>query len=251
MADFASESGHWYLPSGEPYYSIVGKNGIERNVTLRDARKVGALPSVTGVLKCQDKPALTRWFVKQAVLASLTLPRNPDENDDAYIDRIITDSRQEGKDAADVGTIIHGQLERHARGDATDPHWTHWLIAADLELERTCGFQAWSAERSFACPLGYGGKVDLHSMSWVVDWKGKEGELTDLNCRLWDEHAQQGAAYRYGLGLPFGARVAIGFFSRDLPQVRLVEIPEPDLQKGWEMFSALLSYWRAKNAYKP
>jgi hypothetical protein len=35
----ASESNHWYTRDGIPQYTIVGKNGKERNTTLRDARE--------------------------------------------------------------------------------------------------------------------------------------------------------------------------------------------------------------------
>ena len=60
-----------------------------------------------------DKPALTQRFVKQAIMASLTLPRAEGEADDAYIARIIADSRKEGTDARDVGTEIHAAIDRH------------------------------------------------------------------------------------------------------------------------------------------
>ena len=37
---FKSESGHWYTKEGEPMYTIVGANGVERNTTLRDAKSL-------------------------------------------------------------------------------------------------------------------------------------------------------------------------------------------------------------------
>src|SRR5436190_23373532 len=43
--------------------------------TLRDARKLGLLPSVTNILGVITKPELTAWLQEQAVLAALTLPR--------------------------------------------------------------------------------------------------------------------------------------------------------------------------------
>ncbi len=242
MAEYASESGHWYLPNGDTFYTIVGKNGRERPVTLRDARPVGAVPSVTGILKCADKPALTQYFVKQAVMASLTLPRNAGESDDDYIKRILTDSRQEGADARDVGTEIHGAIETcDMRG-----RYASWVDAAYSALPQV----GWSTEKSFAHSLGYGGKVDLHSTpgGWVIDVKTKSGPAGGR--KLWDEELMQLAAYRVGLGLP-GARCAILHVDRDNPSAELLEAAEEDLQRGWEMFAALLDYWCAKNKYRP
>ena len=48
---YTAESGHWYTRGGEPAYTVTGKNGKERNTTLRDARTMNLVPSVTTVLK--------------------------------------------------------------------------------------------------------------------------------------------------------------------------------------------------------
>jgi hypothetical protein len=59
------------------------------------------------------------------------------------------------------------------------------------------------------------------------------------------------AAYRSGLGIS-EARCAIVYVSVSQPGlVRLMEIPQEDLKKGWVMFYSLLQYWKAKNGYEP
>ena len=63
-----SESGHWYLPNGNPAYTVIGKNGKERNTTVKDAREQGLLPSVTTIIGCAAKPALDVWKQQQAIL---------------------------------------------------------------------------------------------------------------------------------------------------------------------------------------
>ena len=50
----ASESNHWYTRDGVPRYTVMGKNGKERNTTLRDARTENLVPSVTTV--CEEVP---------------------------------------------------------------------------------------------------------------------------------------------------------------------------------------------------
>jgi hypothetical protein len=248
MSDFATAGGHWYLPDGTPYYTLIGANGKERAVTLRDARKVMARPSVTGIIRCAAAPQLEKWKRNQVLLSALTLPHREDESEQAWLERVEQDWQMQGRDAADRGTAIHAAIERHYRGEPT-PDWWEWVKVARDTLEAATGPQGWSAERSFAGP-DYGGKTDLHSLAWVIDAKTKDGELTDKNCTLWDEHSMQGAAYRHGLGIP-QARVAILFVSRDVPQAKVVEIPEPDLEQGWAMFCGLLAYWQAKNRYRP
>ena len=75
IKDSQSESGHWYDKNGNPAYEIIGANGKQRNTTLRDAKKLGLLPSVTTVIGAVAKPGLNRWLQEQAILAALTLPR--------------------------------------------------------------------------------------------------------------------------------------------------------------------------------
>ena len=65
----ASESNHWYTRDGVPRYTVMGKNGKERNTTLRDARTENLIPSVTTILNVMAKPALIQWLQKQVLLA--------------------------------------------------------------------------------------------------------------------------------------------------------------------------------------
>lgn len=251
MSDFASESGHFYLPDGTPYYTVKRADGKgDRAATLRDARKVGAYIGTTTVIKCAAAPQLERWKRGKVLLAGLTLPHIEGESEEDWLSRVEADWQKEGKDAAEGGTILHGVIEQYYRGDQYDRKWSEWVSAVSDEVRSKCGEQEWSAERSFAHPKGYGGKTDLHCASWVNDYKSKEGELTDKNCTIYDEHLMQGAAYRRGLNVP-KARVGILFVSRDLPQAKLVEIPEESLVKGLAMFDALLAYYQAKNSYYP
>lgn len=250
MSDFATAGGHWYRLNGEPCYTIVGKNGNERPTTLRDARQLQLVPSVTGIIRMAAAPQLEVWKRKQLALACMTLPQIPGESADDFLLRAEQDWQKEGRDAADRGTAIHGAIERHYRGQQPDEDLWPWVkVARDVIAER-CGEQQWSAERSFAHPLGYGGKTDLHSREWVVDVKSKDGDLTE-RISLYDEHLMQIAAYRLGLGLPMTARGGILFVSRTEPVAKFVEADLDDLRKGWAMFNALLIYWQAKNGYIP
>ena len=214
---------------------------------MRDARKVGAFPSTTTIIRLMDAPGLTRWKMTQFGLACLTLPKLPDESLDAFMERAAKDSQEEGKKAAALGEYIHGGIERHYRGEPVDPELLPWVQVATAAIESLCGPQTWSAERSFASPLGYGGKVDLHSPEWVLDVKTKDDDKADL----YDEHFMQLAAYRAGLVEATGQRCGIVFVNRREPRAVAVEASLDDLGKGWGMFKALLMLHQEKNRYRP
>ena len=103
---------HWYLPDGSPYHEVVRADGNGmRSVTLRDARKVNALPSVTNILGVLAKPGLDAWKQEQAILAALTLPRLEDEMLDTFARRVVTDMTEQVRSAADLGSAVHAAIE--------------------------------------------------------------------------------------------------------------------------------------------
>jgi hypothetical protein len=244
----AAESGHWYTRDGEPAYTTIGANGKRRNTTLRDARTQNLVPSVTTILGVADKPGLRRWLQEQVLLAALTLPKIDSESDAEFIARVIDDSQEQTRSAADAGTDIHAAIEAFYLGQQYDRHREHVQGAHSLLLS-TYGHQPWIAERSFCHELGFGGKVDLHAAGFVVDVKTKE--FTDpAKVDGYDEHRMQLAAYRVGLGMP-EARCANLFVSRSTPGLcALKEWTEDEISTGWQMFCHLLQFWQLKNNHR-
>jgi hypothetical protein len=252
-----SEGGHWYARDGSAVYELPRADGKgKRPVTLRDARKMGLVPGVSGVLNCAAKDALTRWKVRQGILAALTLPRLPDELDDSFIERVLTDSGEQARKAADRGSAIHAAIQGHYEGKPPSEDMWPFVKAVQLEVGLRFGdVCAWIPEASFAHPAGYGGKCDLHAtiaINTVIDFKTKEFSQKDLDDGkqlAWDDHCIQLAAYRQGLGIP-GARCANVFVSVNNPGlVTISEWTEQELQRGWKMFQGLLHYWKANRNY--
>ena len=246
----AAESTHWYTREGEPMYTVTAKNGNQRPTTLRDARAMDLVPSVTTILNIASKPALELWKQRQLLLAALTLPRNEDEAEGDYLDRIIRDSKEEGKAAADKGTEIHAAIQSFYEDKPYD--FRGHVAATDYEITQEFGAQLWIPERSFSHELGYGGKVDLHCTGndgIVLDIKTKEFFDKD-KVDAFDDHLMQLSAYRVGLGLP-NARCANVFVSRSVPGlVKIIEWTERDLQRGFRMFCHLLNFWQERNQHK-
>jgi hypothetical protein len=243
-----AESGHWYTKDGTPAYTIIGKTG-ERPTTLRDARKLGLLPSVTTINGQLSKAGLNSWLQQQVLLAALTLPRLPDEPEADWLSRVMQDSKATGRDAAERGTAIHAIIQGYFE-QMYMPQKPAYLDEIDKALEKGFGSQPWLSERSFGHPLGFGGKVDLMAKKavgndgFVVDFKTKETDLEKVD--VYFEHEMQLAAYREGLGIPT-ARCAIVFVNALTNQVKLIEVEQDRLQKGWECFEHLLRVYQIKN----
>jgi hypothetical protein len=236
-------TGHWYLPDGSPAYRIIGKNGKERNSTVKDAREHGLLPSVTTIIGCASKPALDVWKQQQAILSALTLPRLEGESEEDWLSRVVSDSKETAKQAAERGTQIHGVIEAFYEGIYI-PELPPYVRAVESAINEHFGSQLWISEKSFAYG-GFGGKCDLVAKSgFVVDFKTTEKDLDKLD--YFFDHQMQLSAYRQGFEMP-KARCAIVYVNALQNKAKLVEIPEDDLRIGWECFTHLLAFYRAKN----
>lgn len=245
----AAESTHWYTRTGDPMYTVPSKkDGSQRPTTLRDARERNLVPSVTTILNIAAKPGLNVWLQEQAILAALTLPRYENELESVWLKRVVQDSKSQAREAADLGTEIHTAVQGFYEGKRASAFPIH-VQTCTKAIESHYGVRNWVAERAFAHEMGFGGKVDLHSDGIVIDIKTKD--FSDPSKVVpYDEHLMQLAAYRVGLGMP-EARCANVFISRTNPDLAVVtEWAEEDLQRGWKMFTALLSFWQYKNQYE-
>lgn len=251
MAEIAQESGHWYDRAGRPAYTVIGKNGRQRNTTLRDAREHGYCPSVTTILRCAAKPALDIWKQNQVLLAALTLPRIDGETDEAFCARVMEDSKRQAKEAAELGSALHTAIELHLQDREIDLRWSRHVTALeDVMLAHGVNLRQGKAEHSFCSPLGYGGKVDWHSEHAVVDFKSKP--KIDAKTAAYDEHLMQLSAYKRGLELTddgFSVRKLNVFVGIHDARILVHEWTMDDGIRGWTMFESLLRYWKAANKY--
>jgi hypothetical protein len=244
-----SESNHWYAKDGTPAYTVTAKNGEQRSTTLRDAKKMGLLPSVTTIMKAAASPGLEAWKLNQMMLAALTLPRAEGEGEESFIKRIQADSKDQARKAAERGTQVHTAIEQFFDGqiNAND---LPYLEPVYKVVNDTFGNLVWAVEKSFAADSGFAGKVDLHSRDGegvVADFKTKEFTSDTLEkVAGFDENVMQLAAYRNGLKLP-NARCANIFVSVTEPGLVVVkEWTQEELARGWAMFDALKTFYYAK-----
>jgi hypothetical protein len=242
---------HWYERNGAPRSTITGKNGKERDTTLRDARKLGLVPSVTTILDVLNKAALVEWQVKQGILAALTLPRTSGEADETFLARVLDDSKQQAIQAAEEGTRIHDAIEASFKGNPVPIGYGLHVAAVRLKLLETFpDVTDWTAETSFASPLGYGGKVDLHSPSTgiVVDHKSKDMAPGSVQRLAYDQDWQL-SAYHRGLALPTNVCANI-FVSRTVPGYVEIHVwKAEEITQAWNVFACALAAWKRIKGY--
>lgn len=205
-----SKGAHWYLRTGEPYYEIAKADGSGlRPCNIRDAFKIGAYRSVTNVLSALAKPGLDHWKQEQVILAALTLPRLPGEDEHLFAERVIVDSEAQAKKAAEAGIRLH----ELAAGWLT----TGRIPAPDSEERLLAPFQAWCQSNLFqddglcGAPetvvinhsIGYAGRLDIPARlrdgsAALLDIKTQEvdrDKKDEPKPRFYDEWELQLAAY--------------------------------------------------------
>ena len=246
-----AESQHWYCAqTGAPRYTTTGKNGKERNTTLRDAKaNPGTLvPSVSTINSQLSKAGLNTWFQTEAIKAAAENPRGLQEEEKDYISRILELSKRKSQDAMARGTLIHDFIESFYNQDYL-PDMPAYVRIVDDAITAHFGTQLWIPEQSLVNQEGYGGKCDLyckprHDFTGVViDFKTTEKSPGDLTPYL--EHTLQLAAYREVLAP--SARCANVYINGETNEVAIYEHSEQDLKDGYQMFLNLLGIYKLKN----
>jgi hypothetical protein len=248
---FASESGHWYLQDGTPFYTVPAAwPKMERPATLRDARKVEAVPSVTTILKSVAAPALENYKANEILKAAWEIMcADWHGSFEAYALAVLQESREHARKAAEEGKALHARLE----GEPNERFDEHYELVHKTLVQ--CGINIvmqGSPEFSFAHSAGFGGKVDWHSCrdaGVVIDYKTK-ATIVPGKRMAYDNHCQQLAAYREGLVMQ-GARCLNVFVGIDPPMCVIHEWSEKDIKRGWKMFKLILRYWQLQHNYEP
>lgn len=252
--------GHWYRSdNGQSQYTVIGANGKERDTTLRDARKLNLVPSVTTVIAGADKPALVMYRERQILDACIARPYDFSDDEKEYRKYIANESRLHSTKAAKRGTEIHDALEKLYLGNEVDLTKDTFNIVNAVAGLIGREFQGvkWTPERSFSHPLGFGGKVDMSADGIILDFKTKDTDDIDKMV-MYDEHGMQTAAYSVGLqGADFPGEWPIKnykrydlFISTQIPGLLKLE-ESTDFLRDWGMFKSLLDFWQLKNKYAP
>jgi hypothetical protein len=253
IATAQSENSHYYTSAGEPVHG-----------NLRDARKVGALPSVTNALGILAKPGLDNWKQETAILQSLTLPRVDGEADPDFAKRVVAASKGELEAAADRGTYVHSLAEiigvdgpKPADLRAGfDPHWDN-LTAWFKKVHKTHAAEQVLVNED----VGYAGRVDL--IAEIVATDGPRVEVIDFKTRKFkkaktgDDKADSYSTDLYQLSAYCFAHFEEPTWCRNVyidPATGAISEKEwspEEVEAAFEVFQAICVIWRAEKKYDP
>lgn len=241
----SEKSGHWYDGKGNPIFEVPYADPSKgmRSTTKADARKLGLLPSVTGINGVVRKPQLEAWIQTQIVLSALTLPQNIGESHDAFAKRVVRDSGEESRSAADFGTRIHALVEAYLRNGS------HSFDISSYESQFLEGFVNW-ADKCSLNPVtlekrfgnkeeGFGGTVDFigtaMSIPVLVDWKTQKTN-PDKPVTFYPEYPTQLVAYKRGLELTEQVLMSVVISSTE--PGRIETFTWLDEREYWKRFKA-------------
>ena len=260
---------HWYLPDGTPYHDVPRADGNgTRSATLRDARKVNALPSVTNILGVLAKPGLDAWKQEQAIMAALTLPKRDNESLDAFARRVVEDMSEQVRSAADLGSAVHAAIEVYLQtGEPPEnPDILRLFMPVKLwiddHVERIGLVETVAVHSEF----GFAGRIDLvaklrHAGTWaVIDFKTqkmKPDKKGVYQAAFYETWPLQLMAY-------FKALDHAGECSRKLEDIASVVInsveptpvqvkvwPREEHEPCWQAFNNARELWCFTKGYRP
>ena len=255
-----TEAAHYYLSNGEPCHG-----------DLRQARKAGAFPSVTTILKILESEALTKTKIDSAIAQAMTLPLIDGETSQEFAKRVLETNKADLAGVAEVGTQIHelagfavlkSDPGKYIKG--FERHWealTCWAKFLDEVVL--------SEEVVVHDGEGYAGRCDLiakiDGQTEIVDFKSKNftkvapfhpdmpGFATaDEEHKVWTDYKEllQLAAYSFawaGEALP--ARNV--FIDRKTGAIDTKTYTAEEVEDAFEAFRACCTLWRKIKKYDP
>jgi hypothetical protein len=256
---------HWYSLDGKPCHTVPTKDGGDtRNTTLRDARKLNLLPSVTNIIDILDKPQLTKWKMREVAKAAIVIPGPQGEEPvERFADRAIEHAMSQVTQAADLGTKIHNAIENLMRGSAEEPsEEMRPFVKPVLEWMRSVGVKVTHSEIVLVNAVhGFAGRVDA-LFTWgdgfgkmgICDFKTKKTK-PDEKVEAYDEHLLQLAAYaatHYGPQHLKHVVAANLFISSTEPgRLEVVKHDKEKMVAAYEAFCQMCAVWRFRKGYDP
>jgi hypothetical protein len=237
-------SSHWYSKDGTTAYGA----------SLKEAREMGYLPSVTTIDKVIANEGLEIWKVRQGILAALTMPKDDSESDADYIARILDDSRQQARKAAKLGSVIHKLAERLINNKPlffTGLRKDVWILFEAVRLMVTES-DSWKGEaEKVLIGDGYAGKADYIDNNIIADFKTTFMTANDIKkdgfikkAKIYDSWGRQLAALQATSREHRDCVSVIISTNVDFPGVWFYYWSQLELDKHYEVFKSALNIYR-------
>ena len=273
-----SDSSHYYTLDGKACHTQTCKPGAKnttRPTTIADARKQGLFPSVSAITGVLGSSALVGYMQREVGKAAYKRPTIHPETEAEYVNYLVKQSKEDGSDAANLGTEVHAGLESYygepllpqgeasvtlPSGDVVD----RWELM-EPAIKAIDGLNATIQESEkivVNAPYGYAGTTDLTFTKGdaygIIDFKTKR---TKKGKKIvpYETQPMQIAAYLagvWGLGhdYPIGAGASgynIYISTTEVGRVEVVEYSNEDLLEAWGAFKNCLALYRYINKFDP
>jgi len=229
---------------------------------LRDARKVGALPSPTTVLSILGSPGLKWYFRRQIWEATCTTPRPPGMADEDYWELCQKWADEHGQAARDRGGDFHSLVQKFHMKPFAQPMRASMMSQDDPLLPQFIAYTDWyfkNVKRSIMVEHavvgeGYAGRVD--HVAEMMD-----GQIACLDVKTQDITKKKKFTYYSSWSCQLGAYagaikpmpdvlISIGVSSKEPVVVEAYEWPKSPAYYH-DIFLGLLKYWCEDNDYHP
>ena len=274
---------HWYTKNGQAMHKVPGKTVAERDTTITDARKMGLLPSVSGVTKVWANPGLDRWKQNATIDATLNHCRDDWTGDwakfkaceeDGFYGEVRAKADAGMNAASNLGVKIHAAIEASLTDspldlsemvELSDGKMVELYELVDPALDKISELMLTpvESEKIITClPHGYAGQMDMaftqNEVAGVLDFKStktKPGKKIEVR----QGQSMQIAAYHYAYwGMdekphfsPNHKGINLYISTTEIGRVDAVAYDHEELAKQWEGFLACLALWRLQNNYDP
>jgi hypothetical protein len=265
----SNESQHWYTRDGQPCHTQICKSKKAKNPTrptnLGDAKKLDLLPSVSAYTKMLAAPSLENYKMENLAGLCFDNPPHPGEDRGEWVSSMLAKGKEDGKGAADIGTLIHAAVAAEVTGMPWDRDEEVALQNGDVVYMRQLVDPAMTLVRSLGLPVlqaegvlvnnksGYAGTTDLilgtKEAFAVIDFKSKRTKLGKKVIPI-DTHPMQLMAYGIaypGARLDFVANIYIS--TTEVGRVELVKYDEQQMKDAWDAFLACASLYRFTTGY--
>ena len=249
--------GHWYYPDGTPAHRIpVGDDGETRATTLRDAKRLGLYPSVTGILNTLDKPALNDWKMRQCVMACGRLGVHGEVTDDDFR-KVKSEAFAQVDKAADLGSRIHAAIEAYLLRQEMPVGEMHQYVSPAIEWLCEKGLRILELEKILVnTDWGFAGCCDL-TFEWgsngigVLDWKTRK-TYEGRPVRAYDGQDMQIAAYA---GTRWPGRqhevLCANIIVSTTEPGRVEVLKHDNICSAWAAFCSATTVWQHQKTYRP
>jgi hypothetical protein len=199
-------SAHYYTQQGDPCFEVQAKTtGNMRKPTVKDARALDWLPSITTIIKNGMPTAygIDIWKLDMLAQVILTSPaQKVTETYEEYINRLNDEYQDERSKSAKLGSEIHKGIDCYLKSQICEisseaqvcvEKAKKWLRAKKLFFNLATSEQILiSTEYGFAGTCDYIGQ-NIDDVKYVIDWKSQN--LKNGNPKFYKEMLYQLGAF--------------------------------------------------------